>query len=212
MDSFTHITSSSNLICVVHLHLCPPIRCDCTLDLFTRNIPWVNLAKSCIRASRGARYPQLFTCWMGDYLSLRNTKETSNTSIKRYYYPPTKLREGNVFSRVCLSTDLTWQRKDLFKPLYLGNRPILPPALAQPTPDMFKLLQLEPHRTSPPRQVQTCTVWKADGWPSTERPSCFWTILNLIGWKFHKAVAGLFLFKSSRSFLRRHRYFLDKTQ
>ena len=53
MDSFTHITSSSNLIRVVHLHLYPPIRCDSTLELFTRNIPQVNLAKSCIKASRG---------------------------------------------------------------------------------------------------------------------------------------------------------------
>ena len=145
MDSFTHITSSSNLIRVVHLNLYPPIRCDCTLELFTRNIPRVNLAKSCIRSSRGARHSQLFTCWMEDYLSLRNTKETSNTSTKRYYYTPGTLLEGNVFSRVCLSTGLTWHHMDLFKPVHLENSlPPLHPAVLAP---------------AHPGHVQTPSTW-----------------------------------------------------
>ena len=167
MDSFTHITSSSNLIRVVHLHLYPPIRCDCTLELFTRNIPQVNLAKSCIRASRGARHSQLFTCWMGDYLSLRNTKETSNTSIKFYYYPPAKLWEGNILVlSVCPRTlrDNTWTCSILFT--WGTDHPLLPP-WPQLSPDMFKFVQLEPQHTgtsTPPLEyVQTCTVWKADG-------------------------------------------------
>ena len=110
-DSFTHITSSFNLIRVVHLHLYPPIRCDCTLELFTRNIPRVNLAKSCIRASRGGSHSRLFTCWMEDYLSLRDIEEYSKTSTKRYLHPPKKLLEDNVFSYVCLSFSLSVHRQ-----------------------------------------------------------------------------------------------------
>ena len=34
-----------------------------------------------------------------------------------------------------------------------------------PSPNMLKTCSLELHHTG--------AVWKADGWPSTERPSCF---------------------------------------
>ena len=201
---------------------------------------------------------------MEDYLSLRNTKETSNTSIKRYYYPPTKLWEGNILVvSVCPRPYVTTHGPVQTRALGEQTTSPLPPALATArtghvqsstwtTPyggvlvsvnfgcfswsgfahfhcnAMRKAIkvhnnlhtnQQNEHTTGtstptppPSEQVQTCTGWKADGWPTTERTSCLWIKLKLISWKFHKAVAGLFLFKCSRRFLSWHHYCLNITQ
>ena len=67
-----------------------------------------------------------------------------------YYYPPMKLGEGNVFSRVCLSFCLFTVTG------HMGTH-----SPTQPHGD------LHTGAFPPPG-----TVWKAGGWPSTERPFC----------------------------------------
>ena len=70
-----------------------------------------------------------------------------------YYYPPMKLREGNVFSRAChviLSVDSYRSHGD-----------------PQPNPNHMGTFNIQGPSLPPG------TVWKAGGWPSTERPFCY---------------------------------------
>ena len=97
-----------------------------------------------------------------------------------HYSLSTTLREGNVFSRVCLSFRLqddphNWSTPSLQHRVPLAFWPL----------DMLNLLRLEPHcvRTALPLpDALTCvhhvarTVSKADGWHSAKMPSflnCF---------------------------------------
>ena len=87
------------------------------------------------------------------------------------YHPPTKLRENNVFSDVCLSFCLQGGRRGV--PLQGSNPHPLPPYTALAcSPDMFKLVHLGFH------------CWKAGGCHSTEMPSCFF--LRSISLNFNK--------------------------
>ena len=90
------------------------------------------------------------------------------------------LREGNVFSGVCLPVSLSVHREvphvqcpGVIPLLCTGHWP-------QPCPpplDISKHVQLGPHCTGTPRHIQTCSLWSIDcreagGWHSTEMPSC----------------------------------------
>ena len=71
------------------------------------------------------------------------------------YRPPTKLRECNVFNRGCLT--VCSQRGGGSHVTITYDGPIA----------------WEPPYPLPPTQpVQSRSLWKAGGWPSTKRPSC----------------------------------------
>ena len=92
------------------------------------------------------------------------------TLSNSFYRPPKKLQEANVFS-------LVWPHMDLFKP---ANFTWVPPPPASPS-SIYTHRNTQPPPQSPDpldlfkliRYVACASNYRhADGWPSTERPSC----------------------------------------
>ena len=95
-----------------------------------------------------------------------------------YYRPPTKLQEGNVFSRICLS--VCPMRFPHVTTTIQGTTPLTP----SPHRDSSRHVQtcsLGPHHTvtpPPPKSGQTCSLCglyicqQVGSWPSTEMLSC----------------------------------------
>ena len=95
------------------------------------------------------------------------------------------LREGNVFSGVCLPASLSSLGGSPCTVSWRYSPPICTGHWPQPCSplDMSKHVQLGPHCTETPRHIQTCSLWsidcrKAGGWHSTEMPSCVGNCLN----------------------------------
>ena len=134
--------------------------------------------------------------------SKSNFKCAFNVLILHFsnYRPPTKLREGNVFSRVCLSSCLSVYRRGLHEIIThdaIGQSQVVSVILSRSCPRHVQLVYLDftihgtppswtcsnlftwtsPHKPPLPRHVQTCSVCTPDcrqagGWHSTEIPSC----------------------------------------
>ena len=76
--------------------------------------------------------------------------------IANIYFPSTKLREGNVFSRVCLPVILSTEGGGGGRVLYRTSAPL---CKGRYPLNMFKLFQLEPHCIgSHPQVVSSCVV------------------------------------------------------
>ena len=168
---------------------------EATFPLVEAEMTGIRTSMSICRSKQKHFYSEIGqrACFRSVWASEVQGWNESRLEIKKK--PPlmtTQSWEGNVFSQVCLFTEIrggshvttTWH---LFKLVDLGTpwpQPFLltwgPPTLPTPhirIPDRFKLVQLDlatsPHRdpdTSPP--PPSGTDWKVGDWHSTEMPSC----------------------------------------
>ena len=77
------------------------------------------------------------------------------TDTEYFYHPPAKLREGNVFSRICLSFCLSSEVVTIWSLRTYSNLFTWAPPPPTPGP------------------VESCSLEEAGGWPLTERLSYF---------------------------------------
>ena len=133
-------------------------------------------------AAKGSSHPPMFAAIMR---RTKGVKVQYHAPHLRCYRRQTKLWEVNVFSRVCHSVSRV--------PLY--RAPVTPHPIEDPSLDMFIFIQIGPHCKWP---VQTCSLcstcfWKAGGWHSTERPSCFLLFFHFLSFCLFPSFSQKFL-------------------